>query len=484
MAVLSILIIVLSAYCILRRFAKSVFISGEETLVASIPLGFASFALLTSFFGIVFPTIVSALTTLGLFLILGIFSFTDILKKKQKLFECSTFGRSHRIVFGILFIACSGALIFLILQSFVMHPDGSVSITRGAAVDAPYHLAQITRIGYTAHLDFEEPNFSGEFIRYPFFINLISGVLLKFGAPLGLAFHLPLVLLVMSCVYFLKSFFLFFGFGKVFTVFSVLGTLFGSGLGYIGYWQGLADATLPIRNGVLYPMQNISYPGMIPGFLIVQRPFLLGFALFLIGCILFFRAVRDRNTEALVVAGVLLGLLPFSHTHSFIALSLVIGSGIAYLLFTKNDLFHEAVRKLVFSSFFIAIPQLASLMLLPRFPAGSLVTLRLGWMSGAGQVGGVIAAQDGSRFFPWLRYFATNFGALAFLPVWVTVTLKNISRGLLFPFVALPALVLWVIPNIIQFQVWDFDTNKFFAYALLVSFAVVGLLIEEKKGIS
>src|SRR3990167_3989582 len=72
---------------------------------------------------------------------------------------------------------------------------GSFTVGAGAAGDVFYHLAQVTRIAFTTHWDFEEPNFSGEFIGYPFFVNLLSAMLLNMGAPLVFAFHAPTLLL-------------------------------------------------------------------------------------------------------------------------------------------------------------------------------------------------------------------------------------------------------------------------------------------------
>ena len=44
------------------------------------------------------------------------------------------------------------------------------------------------------------------------------------------------------------------------------------------------------------------------------------------------------------------------------------------------------------------------------------------------------------------------------------------------------ALGLWIVPNLIQFQTWDFDTNKFYTYAIVVSAAAVGVAIMSLKG--
>ena len=227
-------------------------------------------------------------------------------------------------------------LIFLVMNSFAVLPDKSISIDAGAAVDAPYHLAQIIRIGTIKYFDFEEPNFSGEFIRYPFFINLLSGLLLKLGATLSFAFYLPLILLIISGMFLLVYFFRFLGFNNPLTIFSVLGVLFGAGLGYIAYLKTNGAIPLPIRRAVLYPMQSISYPGMIPGFLIVQRAFILGFPLFLLALTSFLKGLKKDSQAFMLWSAIIASTLPFSHSHSFFAIIIFAGAILIYSFFANH----------------------------------------------------------------------------------------------------------------------------------------------------
>jgi len=373
----------------------------------------------------------------------------------------------------------------LISDSFRVHDDGSVSLAQGAAVDAPYHLGQIIRMGTTRTLDFEEPNFAGEFIRYPFLINLFSGILLRLGAPLGFAYHAPLVLLLFSGIFLLITLFGSIGLSKYFIMVAVLVILFGSGWGYLAWFEntGLEGVSLPIRNGVPYPMQNISYPGMVPGFLVVQRPFFLGLPLFLFAVLAFLRGVQRNHLFSFLWAGVITGLLPFAHSHSFIAMMLFGGAAITTLFLIRNLAFFHAVRGFLMPALVLAMPQLAAFLLLPRYPLGNAISFRLGWMSSPGQIGGLnLFLPDAGRLLPWLRYFWTNFGVLLALPSFLCVVLmkkiKFLSREALPGMVlAFGSLALWVIPNIIQFQTWDFDTNKFFSYAILLSLAAVGVFV-------
>ncbi len=490
-AVIITIFLTAAVYFILRRFFKDSFDSSFEILAVSVPLSFAVFAALTSVFLLFLPTIVSGFLAFAAIFGFGAFSFFKIKKERRGFWTADKSELKNKIFYYGLTVILSVFLIILVLNSFKVLPDGSWSFDKGATVDAPYHLAQVIRIGFTGQWDFEEPNFSGEFIRYPYFINLVSGFLLKLGAPLGFAFHFPAVLLIFSMMFLLVLFFRFFGFGKVLIAICVLGVLFGGGWGYVAYFQNHGLASLPIRDNVPFPMQNISYPAMIPGFLVVQRPFLLGFPLFLFALFCFLRGLKNKSLHSFFLAGIIAGLLPFSHSHSFIALCAVIGAVIVYLFLSRDDMFFDAVRGFVFPVSFLAIPQLAALLLLPEYLADGAMKLRLGWMSGLNEVGGLnLPASDYPKFFPWLRFIWTNFGFLVFLPFMAVTYFKKLKTNQIFLAVTIGALFLWILPNIAQFQTWDFDTNKFFAYAILLSLAGAGIIIHflspkiKKSGIA
>ncbi len=469
-----------SAYFILWRFFNESFDSGVEILAVSTPLVFAVFAALASVFLLFLPTIVAGFLSFAAITGFGAFSFLKIKKECHGFWLADKSELKNKIFYYGLAVVLSVFLSILVLNSFKVLPNGSWSFDKGATVDAPYHLAQVIRIGFTGQWDFEEPNFSGEFIRYPYFINLISGFLLKLGAPLGFAFHFPAVLLIFFMMLLLVLFFRFFGFGKFLITICVLGVLFGSGWGYVAYFQNHGRVSLPIRDNVPFPMQNISYPAMIPGFLLVQRPFLLGFPLFLFALLCFLKGLKNKSLSSFFLAGITAGLLPFSHSHSFIALCAAIGVVIAYLFLSRDVLFFDAVRGFVFPASFLAIPQLAALLLLPEYLAGGAMKLRLGWMSGLNEVGGLnLPVSDYSKFFPWLRFIWTNFGFLVFLPFAAIAYFRKLKANQVFLAVVVGALFLWILPNVAQFQTWDFDTNKFFAYAILLSFAGAGIIIHS-----
>ncbi len=460
-------------YIILRRHAAHVLPSSVEIVAAAIPAGFVGFAAITSVLGIIVSTGIAAALAVCITVGISIPALRALLRGKDPLIIFPQGTRGEMFVrYGALFLFwCVIAL--LVANSFAVRPDGSWSFSSGAIVDAPYHLAQIIRTALVPHLDFGEPNFAGEFIRYPFFINLLSGVLLKAGASLSFAYHIPLFLLLFSVLVLAAQFFRSLG-AKNGIIFCAVGiVLFGAGVGYIAYVQSGGAFTIPIRRGVPFPMQNIAYPAMVPGFLVVQRPFFLGFPLFILTLLFFFSGIRTKRLADFLAAGIIAGLLPFAHVHSFIASMTVVLSAIAYLAVFRNPLFFEAVRGFVIPSFLLTIPQLSALLFLPKYPDGSFFSVRLGWMSNPAEVLGLVLPWDGApRFMPWLRYVGTNFGLLLLLPLFAAGNFMRLRSNTLLGMALFGTVAAWILPNIFQFQVWDFDSNKLFAFAIFCSVAV------------
>jgi len=69
-----------------------------------------------------------------------------------------------------------------------------------------------------------------------------------------------------------------------------------------------------------------------------------------------------------------------------------------------------------------------------------------------------------------------------FLPLGLLALIRRIAGQFVPGFLAVGAVFLWTVPNIVQFQAWDFDTNKFFSYAILISLAAVAVTAEALGG--
>jgi hypothetical protein len=469
-----------SSFLIVSSLGRKIFTSDTAIFAASIPLFFTFHSLLASLFTLAMPTGSAAIIALGIFVPCGFFSWKKIHSQNEPLWISPANDSVHisiKILLAVVFFLVS----FLIIQGFTVDDNGTWSIGGTKAVDTPYHIGQAIRIATTEQWDFQEPNFSGEFIRYSYYINFVSGILMKFGIPVAQAMHIPSVLLTFSwavlIIYFLKSFQV----KSSFIFLICLITLFGTGLGYIGALASDGQYGPLLRGDAVWPMQNIAYPGMIPGFLIWQRSFILGFPVFLIAALLFIQGLKERKAQYLFFAGIVTGSLPFVHMHSFIALMTLGMIAFAVLIFQKDSLSLVMLRSFLYPAFLVGIPQVAMLILLPRFPLPEITTLRFGWMSNPIETGGVVVKEGANVFLSWLRYMWTNFGALLFAPLLGIFYGKNKKLDQISIIGFLSAMGLWALPNLVKFQIWDFDNNKLFPYAILMSLIFLALCVQNKK---
>lgn len=249
LAILAVLATVGAAYCVLARWLRGAFASAGEIALAAIPLGGAAVAAIAALGMTALPTAIAGSAAFGAVLSLGIAAGISLWRSGRR-------GDAFRIPFpagerrvGAIALAGAGVVTLvlgaLIVQSLAPAGDGSYTVGPGATGDVFYHLSQVTRIAYTRAWDFEEPNFAGEFIGYPFSVNLLSALLVKLGAPLAFAFHVPTMLLGGAGIFLFAALLRRCGADSYATVLALLGTFFGSGLGYVAYLSGMPELGLP-----------------------------------------------------------------------------------------------------------------------------------------------------------------------------------------------------------------------------------------------
>jgi hypothetical protein len=157
----------------------------------------------------------------------------------------------------------------------------------------------------------------------------------------------------------------------------------------------------------------------------------------------------------MVGAGVVAGLLPLSHAHSF-ALALAIGGCLA-LLFRRP----RAWGWFFAVALFAAAPQLAWSARASAVRPASFLGWHLGW------------DRDGQNV-AW--FWLANTGL--FIPLLITALIAR--RRLLPPLLLrfyLPFTLCFVVPNVVRLSPWIWDNIKFLFYWYVASAAVVALLL-------
>ena len=397
-------------------------------------------------------------------------------------------------------------LLFLDLASkTLVFNEGAYKVAGAGFGDIPFHMNQVSYFIQQKPFELENPIYSGHKLSYPFLINFLSSSFYTLNNNYLFSFHLPSFILAISGIILLyllisriikKSlvrisvFLIFFlgsglGFLKILKDNSLwLKSSFGEAVNYIlhlPYSIGSFDA--------VYPSQNIIWSSFLTMFLLHQRTFFFGFALGILCLFVIYLAFKHKERKVFYFAGILIGLLPLIHAHTFIALFLIIFGFLISALIKKQKSLIIGFCKLIITG--LAIASFSFYYLLSEKIGSGFLVFRLGWMTERNTIGGVQYNPAWKiHILEWLSFVWQNFGL--FIPLLIGAAiyliiyliLKKPSRkqkeDLILPLI-LSSLFLWMAINVIKFQPWDFDNTKIFGYFLLVGCLLVGLFFEKWK---
>ena len=401
---------------------------------------------------------------------------------------------------------------YLITRTFTQDSDGTFRSSVAGYGDIPFHLTQISKFGL-GHWDIQEPIFEGTRLRYAFGINLISGMLLRATGWWVWSVHLPAVLMMAAATTLMFLIFRRFVGNRTWAAVAVVILfLFGSGLGanvYISkamqdsmgpaqFIQYLADNSISTINkwNAVWPQQNIAWGAPLSLVLLHQRAFLAGIFLFSLFVWLLVENPKLEEKKKHIAAGVVLGLMPLMHYHSFIAAGVI---GALFLLWHMKE-GRRAVAKRMFwlliIAAVIALPQVLYLVTgKDNILGGSapFLTVRLGWMWHQ-TIGSATFPPEASFFgqlTSYLRFLWVNFGVvlpLTLAALSISWWRADVRRRL--PWMlpsAIFAFAFFVLTQVVRFQPWDYDNNKILVYfQFFAAPAIAGLFIvtgEWKKWI-
>src|SRR3989344_573001 len=389
----------------------------------------------------------------------------------------------------------------LISKTFVVDGNGAIHTAIAGYGDIPLHLTQITKFAFRM-FNLDDPIFYGEKLYYPFLINLLSGALLRLTGFWTFAVLAPIIFLLIANI--ILAFFIYSRIvkRKLLAATAVVLFLLGSGLGgwrfikhayqekmtpiEFAHWLTDTNASTTTRWDAKWPEQNIAFGAPLSLVLIHQRPFFLGMFLFLLLCLL----VLDQRTaptwKKTIFAGIVFGIMPLAHTHSFVAAAVVLAiCGIGSV--ARKDwvnLKHYLVMAMIAAVF--AVPQMLFLMGSKSIGSG-FFAFRYGWMVEP-TIGSVVVPSGEMPHmfsFPYISFLWMNFGII--LPLFIVSSFVLLRNKILQWIVSGSALFLAV--QFIRFQPWDYDDNKllvywqFFAAGLIVVFIDVLLQKNKKTGL-
>ncbi|HEX6188732.1 MAG TPA: hypothetical protein VFZ40_11670 [Pyrinomonadaceae bacterium] len=273
--------------------------------------------------------------------------------------------RWHFIYF--LFYAAVAIGMWLIFQRALLEQDGGIQTgVLNNFGDLPFHISVITRFAYGQNFPPEDPTFAGVRFTYPFVTDFISAMFVRAGASLRHAMFLENYIIAVALVGVLHRFGQRLVHNRTAAIITPLLVLLNGGFG----WALLWDDVKKIEGGVFQVLKHIPHSytilpeiekawrwgNSITSLLVTQRGFLLGIPLAVIVFTLWWTVLRGGKSEPpalaggskkrlnppahaggsdsffllpstrrMLAAGIITGLLPLIHAHSFISIMLVAG---------------------------------------------------------------------------------------------------------------------------------------------------------------
>ena len=348
-------------------------------------------------------------------------------------------------------------LLYLLVMNLygVFRPDdGNLYAIHTVWADYPFHTSVITSFVYSDTFTFPPsyPQFLHTEMHYPFLMDFYSAVLMKGGLDLRSSIIVPNILFQLSFFGLLYSLaYRLTGLKKV----GILATLIFI---FSGFPSGLQSLGIHFLN----PMYAVIMP---------QRTAMFGMGVSFAVYILLFHALFTEEKEKksapgqthkeLILAGVLIGLLPYIHAHSFMVTAFVALFLCFFAFIKKRDL--KPTIFLFAPLILLSLPQIHSI---STQVSSDFFVFFPGWTE---ENRNMILGFDWSCFgaifssaktvFVLAKFWVLNMGILFFLlPLGF---LKSARRLRIF---YLPFLFLFFIANFMKFQPWYFDNYKIFIH--------------------
>lgn len=351
---------------------------------------------------------------------------------------------------------------------YIYRPDGLYAGTLGVWGDWAAHLAYAGSFAYGANFPPQFPIDPGHRLGYPFMVDFFAALLVAAGSALPQALQLSTTYLALAfpAVMYLAGLRLLgerFGAALAVFVFALQG-----GLGFVYFFNDLAGMGPGVA--VHLPreythIQSLNYQWLNPilANLLPQRSTLFGFpvVLLVLGALFTARALPGPAWTPFLAAGVLTGLLPAYHVHSW-------GTLIALPAFWAALNRRREWIAYFLPALALGLPAVAWLLPPARPPCASACLfgfpLLPGWLAGAD------GAHDPIWWF-WLKNLGVFIPLLLVAQFWP----RLLPGGLALHFA--PVWLWFLVPNIVQLHVWDWDNNKFLIFWSLLGAYPVGALV-------
>jgi hypothetical protein len=432
----------------------------------------------------------------------------DVMKAWRRVRDCISY--RSRIPLGYtIFYAIVAVILWRAFQRAMIDlPEGIYTGVLNNFGDLPFHISVITSFAYGNNFLPEDPTYAGVRFTYPFLTDFVSAMFLRCGADLRQSMFIENFVLALAFVGVLHRWALELLRDRLAAVLTPILVFLNGGFGWILLWPAMQKhnsaaellRSLPVSFTVI-PETTWRWGNAVSALLIPQRGFLLGLPLAVIVFTQWWLATGDSETTGhgeaakeqksqkskkktkkrgaakhtgdlrvslsprlrispiarMIAAGVIAGLLPLVHAHSFVTV-MVVGACIALL----QRRWREWITFAVVASA-IALPQMWWSTHHSAVNAGRFFEWQYGWDRG----------KENAVWF-WLK----NAGL--FIPLTIAAVLWRgkrplVSRRLLL-YIA-PFALCFIVPNVLKMAPWIWDNIKVLFYWWVASAPLVAMLL-------
>ncbi len=365
---------------------------------------------------------------------------------RQKISFRFKIGKFEMILFVFLLIFS----IFINIKSVLTKKADGIYAGPNNWGDVAYHLSLVNSFANSDNFPPQEPIYAGHRLRYYFMVDFFSAILKFLNLEMRWSILLPNILNVVVFFSLVYCFGIKITKKKFVAVLSIIFLIFSGGLGFVSFFKENA------RNNIIWALLNnhqrdytnapeLGYQfGNLTTTLLPRRalPFGLAFSLFTLCVILpFLFEEKEIKKKELVILGSLAGLSFLFHAYSLFCTTILIFT--IALFYRKKEMIYYFVPLGIFAIFQLPF----------FFPKASFLknflSLKLGWVAPKSLVGFIIF---------WIK----NLGL--FLPLFLMAFFVSSKKNkILYSFSNL----FFLLPNIIQFQPYDYDNILIFFFWLI-----------------
>jgi len=419
----------------------------------------------------------------------------------------------------ILFYAAISIILWRVFsRAMIEVPDGIYTGVLNNFGDLPFHLSVITSFAYGNNFPPEDPTYAGVRFTYPFLTDFVSAIFVRCGADLRQSMFIENFILAVSFVGLLHRWALEMVRDRLAAVITPLLVILNGGFGWVLLWeqakqydQGFSAMFKSIPNSLtIIPNTTWRWGNAMSTLLVPQRGMLLGLPIAVIVFTQWWLATNDRDTQTgrdgdtennetatgrwgdrkskiskqkkltarhgkqhlrvspssrlrvssahrMVAAGIIAGLLPLVHAHSFVVV-MAVGGVIALVQRRWRDwiLFFLAAS-------LVALPQMWWSTHHSAVDAATFFDWHLGWDRD----------KDNPVWF-WLKNTGLFIPLILVAILWLGEKRLVSPRLLLF---YLPFTLCFIVPNLVKMAPWVWDNIKVLFYWWLASAPIVALLL-------